>query len=140
MENIDKNNLEVSESVRKSLDTMVYWSKFLAILGYIGVGFMVLAAIAMFVMSNPYYNMRFLGFIYIIIAVLYFYPANYLYNFATNTRRALSSDSQTSLNDGLSNLASNFKFVGVMAAVVLSFYALMFLISLFAGASSVMRF
>ena len=32
MDNIEENNLEVSESVKISLDTMVYWSKFLAIL------------------------------------------------------------------------------------------------------------
>ena len=37
MDNIEENNLEVSESVKSSLDTMVYWSKFLAIIGYIGV-------------------------------------------------------------------------------------------------------
>ena len=132
MENIDKNNLEVSESVIKSLDTMVYWSKFLAILGYIVVGFMVLGAFLIFGMNNHSYNSElFTGVIYLIIAVLYFFPANYLYNFATNTRRALSSDSQTSLNDGLSNLASNFKFVGVMAIVVLSFYALIFIMFFF---------
>jgi uncharacterized membrane protein YqjE len=133
MDNIEENNLEVSESVKSSLDTMVYWSKFLAILGYIGVGLMVLLAIIMFVMptSYYYYNTSFVCFFYLIIAVIYYYPASYLYKFATNTRHALNSDNQTGLNNGLSNLASNFKFVGVMAVVIMSIYALMFVFGLF---------
>jgi hypothetical protein len=128
MDNIEEKNLEVSESVRVSLDTMVYWSKFLAILGYIGVGFMVLGGVIMFFLPD---GMGFVGFIYLIFAVIYYYPASYLYTFATNTRHALNSNSQVLLNDGLSNLAANFKFVGVMSVVVIALYALMFVISLF---------
>ena len=67
MDNIEEKNLEVSESVRVSLDTMVYWSKFLAILGYIGVGFMVLGGVIMFFLPD---GMGFVGFIYLIFAVL----------------------------------------------------------------------
>ena len=40
MENTE-NNLVVSPSVREALDKMVYWAKFLAIIGYIGIGLMV---------------------------------------------------------------------------------------------------
>ena len=127
MDNIEENNLEVSESVKSSLDTMVYWSKFLAILGYIGVAFMVLAGVIMFFLPD---GMGFLGFIYLIIAVLYYYPASYLYKFATNTRHALNSNIQSALNDGLSNLSSNFKFVGIMTVIIISLYAFTFLLSL----------
>ena len=137
MDNIEENNLEVSESVRVSLDIMVYWSKFLAILGYIGVALMVLLALRMFAMDIPSYgyyygpSMKLIGFIYLIFAVLYYFPVSYLYKFSTETRYALNSNSQSSLNDGLSNLASNFKFIGVMTVVVMSLYALMFIIGLF---------
>ena len=128
MDNIEENNLEVSESVKSSLDTMVYWSKFLAIIGYVGVAFMVLAGVIVFFLPD---EMGFLGFIYLIIAVIYYYPASYLYKFATNTRHALNSNIQNGLNDGLSNLASLFKFYGVMTIVVISLYALIFFLSLF---------
>ena len=135
MDNIEENNLEVSESVKSSLDTMVYWSKFLSILGYIGVGLMVLASLWMFSMDIPSYgyyygpSMKLIGFIYLIFAVLYYFPVSYLYKFSTETRYALNSNSQSSLNDGLSNLASNFKFIGVMSVAILSLYALLFVIS-----------
>ena len=42
-----------------------------------------------------------LGFMYLIMTVLYYFPVSYLYKFATNTRHALNSDSQTGLNHGL---------------------------------------
>ena len=135
MDNIEENNLEVSESVKSSLDTMVYWSKFLSILGYIGVGLMVLASLWMFSMDIPSYgyyygpSMKLIGFIYLIFAVLFYFPVSYLYKFSTETRYALNSNSQSSLNDGLSNLASNFKFIGVMSVAILSLYALLFVIS-----------
>ena len=135
MDNIEENNLEVSESVKSSLDTMVYWSKFLSILGYIGVGLMVLLSLWMFSMDIPsygyYYGPSIIGFIYLIFAVLYYFPVSYLYKFSTETRYALNSNSQSSLNDGLSNLASNFKFIGVMTAVVMSLYVVIFLFALF---------
>ena len=128
MDNIEENNLEVNESVKSSLDIMVYWSKFLAIIGYIGVAFMVLSGVIVFFLPD---EMGFFGFLYLIIAVLYYYPSSYLYKFAANTRYALNSNIQNGLNDGFSNLASWFKFYGVMIIVVMSLYALMFVISLF---------
>ena len=135
MNNIEENNLEVSESVRVSLDIMVYWSKFLAILGYIGIGFMILGGVSLMFSGSSLYGDAGLGlgmgFMYLISAVLYYFPVSYLYKFATNTRHALNSDSQTALNNGLSNLSSNFKFVGVMTVVVMSLYALIFVIGLF---------
>ena len=138
MDNIEENNLEVSESVKISLDTMVYWSKFLAILGYIGIGFMILGGVSlMFSGSSLDAGVSFgLGFMYLIMTVLCYFPVSYLYKFATNTRHALNSDSQNSLNDGLSNLSSNFKFVGVMTVVVMSLYALIFLSMILFGLGS----
>jgi len=135
MDNIEENNLAVSESVKSSLDTMVYWCKFLAIVGYIMVGFMILFSIyLMFSGSSLYSNAGVdfgVGFMYLIMSVLYYFPVSYLYKFATNTRHALNSNSQSGLNNGLSNLASNFKFFGIMTVVVMSLYAFMFVISLF---------
>jgi len=114
---------------------MVYWSKFLAIFGYIGVGFMVLGGFLLMFSGSLLYGDTGLGFgmgfMYLIMAVLYYFPVSYLYKFATNTRHALNSDSQTGLNHGLSNLASHYKFVGVMTAVVMSLYAVILIIGLF---------
>ena len=143
MENIEQNNLEVSKSVRASLDTMVYWSKFLAILGYIGIGFMLLGAVAIIFTSSTGYLLDMdasgmIAAIYLGIAVMYYFPVNYLYKFAKITRHALTSDSQNSLDFGLSNLASNFKFIGVFTLVIVSFYALIFLFAIVGGMGSML--
>ena len=143
MENIEKNNLEVSESVRTSLDTMVYWSKFLAIVGYIGIGLILLVVVAIISTSTDIksfgtYEPGIIAVIYLVMAVIYYFPVNYLYKFATNTRHALTSDSQTSLNFGLSNLASSFKCMGVLTLVILSLYALIFLFAIVGGMGSML--
>ena len=141
MENIEQNNLEVSESVRASLDTMVYWSKFLAIVGYIGIGLILLAVVAIIFTSvsfGSYGSERMIAVIYLVMAVIYYFPVNYLYKFATITRHALTSDSQTSLEFGLSNLASSFKFMGVLTLVILSLYALIFLFAIVGGMGSML--
>ena len=132
MENTE-NNLVVSQSVREALDKMVYWAKFLAIIGYIGIGLMVFAAIAMIGLAELDYCEAggILGsFLYIGFAALYYFPVHYLYVFSINARKALNSNTQIDLDLGLSNLASNFKFVGVMTLVVLSIYALVFIIGI----------
>ena len=129
MENTE-NNLVVSQSVREALDKMVYWAKFLAIIGYIGIGLMVFAAIAMIGLEDWETKLFLVSFLYIGFAALYYFPVHYLYVFSINARRALNSNTQIDLDLGLSNLASNFKFVGVMTLVVLSIYALVFIIGI----------
>ena len=135
MKSLEEKQLTVSSSVRTSLDTMVYWGKFLAIVGYIGVAFMVLAFFGMLAMGSNFDdgygdNVQGVAFVYLIMAGLYFFPVNYLYIFSTRTRKALNSNNQIDLDHGLSNLGSNFKFIGVMTLVVLSIYVLIFVVAI----------
>ena len=125
MENLEeKETLIISKSVQESLENIVFWSKFLAIAGFIGIGFIGVAAISMLF----YYLVG--AIIYIVIGVIYFYPIYFLYQFSNSTKSALNKNSQNDLNEGMRNLASSFKLVGIYALVTISLYAL---ILLFAG-------
>jgi len=73
--------------------------------------------------------------IYLIIAVIYFFPIYYLYNFSVKMKKALLSDDQTLLRNAFEDLKSHYKFVGIFTIVILSLYLLMFLIGLGAAAS-----
>jgi len=66
----------------------------------------------------------FLGVFIIIMSLIMFFPALYLWNFSSKMRKALNNNDQPLLTESLKNLKSFFKFYGILLIVVLSFYAL----------------
>lgn len=115
------------------------WSRFLAILGFIGIGIFVLIAIYMAaMMSNmnsgfmPFPPML-LSLIYLFIAALYFMPVYYLYNYGVKINKALNERNQNLLTEGFENLKSHHKFLGISAIVVISIYALIFIFGIAAA-------
>jgi hypothetical protein len=78
----------------------------------------------------------FFSVLYILIAVFYFFPVYYLYKYATGIKEAISTKSSDSLSNALVNLKSHHKFLGITALVVISLYAFIFLIAIFAFAVS----
>ena len=126
-------SLEVSESVKTSLEKMVYWSKFLAIVGYVLCAFMLLGAVAMALTDfnlGGYDTAKVIAVFYVIVGAMYFYPTNCLFIFAKNTKSALDSNNQDELNSGLSKLTSFFTFFGILTAVVLCLYGIFILIGI----------
>jgi hypothetical protein len=55
-----------------------------------------------------------MGIFYIIIAVIYFLPALYLFQFAEKTKKAIDNYNQELLSAGLEKLKSTFKTLGIM--------------------------
>ena len=117
-----------------SLDRMIYWAKFLSILGFIGVGFMLIGAISIAFVGNNLMGPGAAGIslIYLVLAVIYFTPMYYLFKFSSHGRRVITQKSQHQTDQGLIYLAAHYKFIGVLAIVLLSLYVLIF-IGLFAA-------
>jgi hypothetical protein len=65
-----------------------------------------------------------MGIFYILIAGLYFFPAMYLYRFATASAQAIEKLNDDILEEGIENLKSLFRFTGILMIIVLSFYAI----------------
>ena len=71
------------------------WTKVLAILGFAGIGLMVLGSLVMLfapssLMSNgdfPFGGKIFMMLLYLAFAVLYYFPISYLYQFSENTKK-----------------------------------------------------
>ena len=129
MEN--QTNLELNEQALDSLRTSAKWSMFFAIMGFIGIGFMILAAIAMTsVMSmmpsspmNPLGNIKgFLAGIYFLMAIIYTPPVYYLYKYASDMKSALIQSSSDNVGIALSYLKSHHKFLGISIIVFISLY------------------
>ena len=129
--------LSFNDQIRDYLLETSKWGKFLAIVGYVGMGLLVLMGLGVAVASSVLSEMAatglplaVLGVVYIVIAVLYFFPINYLYKFSVNMRKGLVSTGQDAVNEGFKNLKSLFRFMGIMTVVVLSIYALAIVIAI----------
>ncbi len=75
-----------------------------------------------------------MAIVYVLFAVLYFFPCLYLFRFSNQMGVALSSDDQTTLTAAFENLKSVFKFFGILTIIVLSIYILAFVITMLAVA------
>lgn len=135
--------LNVSSTIMGFLKETSTWTYFLSILGFIGIGLMLLFGVFFSVVmglisgGNPYeglgMDMSYFGLIYIVLALLYFFPVLYLFNFSRKTKLALKTNNNDDLTTAFSNLKSHYKFMGVFTIVVISIYILAFVIAVIAG-------
>lgn len=126
--------LHLNSQAREGLKVAASWSMGLAILGFIGVGFMVLAGIAMLGASSfigdsltgafpfPFWI---LSLFYLVIAALYFFPLLYLYQFSSRMKRALLYNEQQALTESCVNLGKHYKFLGIMMIALMVLYFIM---------------
>ena len=68
--------------------------------------------------------------LYLVFAVIYLAPVLYLYNFSRRLKRALSAKNNNTLADALKMLKSHYKFIGVFMIIMLSLYALLFIVGM----------
>lgn len=143
----DDQNILTDQAFRY-LDSGARWARFLAIVGYVGIGLMVLAALFAVVAGASYGRrgmygsdvpVALMGFLYIIMAVLYFFPIHYLYNFATKAREAFVRRDAKTLEAAMRFMSLHYQFLGILMIIVLSLYGLMLLIGLMAAAGGGFR-
>lgn len=135
---IENFEMKLNESAKDFLKEIAKWAYLLSIVGYIGIGFIVLVAFfagtlfsAMGRMNSMFGDMGFMfgffiSFIYLVIAALYFFPVYYLNKFATNVKVALRDNDSEALTTSLGYLKSHYKFIGIMMVIVFSIYFFLF--------------
>lgn len=142
----------IDQSSRAHLSEAAKWAKFLAIVGFVMCGLIVVAAIfagSIFAMLTNSYNEgyggsatltrgmgAFVAVFYIGIAILFFLPYLFLFRFATRMKTALNTNDQLTLNTSFQNLKIMFRYVGILTIVMLSFYALIILIAIATAATT----
>jgi hypothetical protein len=134
-----------SEMPQLSAEAVTYllkaakWGKFMAILGFIVTGLLVVAAILMsFVLNTlsdemvpldmPFSSMVF-SFIYIIIAGIYVIPVIFLNSFSNNAIKAVNLSSAENMTASIRNLKNLFVFIGISTVVILSLYTIVLIIA-----------
>jgi hypothetical protein len=120
-----------SESVAYLLKA-AKWGKFLAILGFIITGLMVIAGIMMsFVLNmvqdemvplNMPFSPKLLSVFYIVIAGVYLIPVIFLNSFSNNAIKAVKRSSTENMTTSIRNLKNLFVFIGISTVVILALY------------------
>ena len=141
-------NLVIDWRSKEFLKETAKWTKFLAILGFVGIGLMVLSSLVMLfapssLMSNgdfPFGGKIFMMLLYLAFAVLYYFPISYLYQFSENTKKAIENNDNNAIRDAFEFLKSHYKFMGILTIILLAFYAIIIFIGLIgAGAAAMMN-
>lgn len=144
----EKQTLIINEEGSKYLTSIAKWGKFLSIVGFVGIGIMVLFSFAMIMSGTiindipmyqnlPFNMSLFMGILYLIFGAIYFIPCYYLFIFSVKTQNGLQNNDQFDIDLGLKNLKSVFKFMGIMTIISLAFCALAFFVGIIVVLSSI---
>lgn len=122
-------NLSIEGAARELLLTAATWARVIAVVGFITAGLSILSAI---VGKAGAGSAQMVGSIFgaLIGAAITVVINIFLYRFATNTTTSLSNMSQVQFNEGVGNLKTYFKILGIFIIIGI---ALVFLIVLFVG-------
>jgi Family of unknown function (DUF5362) len=137
-------DLRIDPQTSGFLSESAKWARFLAIVGFIFCGLIVLVAVfAGSVLSSAFRNFAgeggligsaFITVFYILFALLLFFPCLFLYNFSTKMLIALRTNDQELLTTSFKNLKSWFRFYGIVTIVVLALYGLGIILALVGAA------
>ena len=137
--------MKLNESAKDFLKETAKWAYFLSILGYVGIGFIVLAGLfagtlfsAMGKMNPAMSSMGssfgiVMTVVYVLIGAIYFFPVYYLNKFASNAKMACATNDSEKLTLSFQYLKSHYKFIGIMTLVVFSLYLLMIIGAVIGG-------
>jgi hypothetical protein len=148
--------INVDQAGKSHLADTAKWAKFLAVFGFIICGLIVIIGIffgSFFSMfssqlggDNPYSDIggspgfgsamgSAMAIIYVIMALIYFFPCLYLFRFATKMKTALASNDQLVLNTSFQNLKAAFRFVGILTIIGMAFWLLAIIVGLLGAAT-----
>ena len=137
------NNLGIDIQSIEYLRVAGKWAKFLAIIGFIVIGLLVLFSLfagALFSFLGAGLPMGFPGYLitlfYLIGAAIALPPSIFLFKFSVKIKNAIQFNKNDELRDSLKNLKSYFMYNGIIAIIVISIYVIAF-ISMIAGAMMV---
>lgn len=127
--------LIVSEEMRSYLYEMAKWATFLAIVGFVFTGLIIVSAftVGAAIGTNPELaslkSFAALGGLGItLVCLLYafaiFYPSLLLFKYASRAKLGVLYGDQNSLNEALMRLKSLFKYWGIMTIILISFYVI----------------
>lgn len=134
---MEHQNLIITDSIKTDLYETAKWGKFMSIVGFVSVGFLLLMAFSLLFTGNlgqqfGGISQAFVSGFYFVIAIIYIFPVVFLYRYSKEIKKAMHGDDRVELENAFGNLKKLFVFFGIVTALTLLFYALA-IISVAAG-------
>ncbi len=113
------------------------WTAFLSILAFIGLGILIIIGFSFPLIfkflgrdtpATGLFPSVLIGFVYILISILYFFPILFLYQFSRWAKRSLTSSDPNELAIALKYLKDHYSYMGILAIILFALYALGILI------------
>jgi hypothetical protein len=133
---IENSKMELDNVSLNYLNETRKWTMFLAIVGFVFLGLILIASLAVLAAGSSMAIPGMASFMFIplfLICVLYFFPIYYLYQFSVLSKKALAAQDNGLLTTAMKYLKMYYKFVGILVIVILSIYIVVILIALAAG-------
>ncbi|MFV0392501.1 MAG: DUF5362 family protein [Paludibacteraceae bacterium] len=125
--------LIINPEGKSFLITVAKWSNFMAIVGFVMIGLLIISGISVMTLSSvvdeyrdfemfQYYPMSVvvLGLTNIVVAIISFFPIYYLFQFSEKIRFGMRNNDQESMNVGLKNLKKLTKFSGILTIIYIA--------------------
>ncbi len=127
---LENRKIEIAQETLNNLNTTRKWTMFHAIIGFIFLGlFIVIGVITGIFLSAFNSGATSMGIpesllevIFIILAIVYFFPVLFLFRFSKHAAHAVQTLDKQELHKAFQNLKSYFAYLGVLLIIVLSFY------------------
>jgi len=135
---IQDQKIEFQGATLLHLNEIRKWTNFLSILGFVAFGLLLIFGIIMLFASSLTSVMEYnpsgflgpwIGIAYILIAVIYFFPILYLFEFSKYAKQSLlqinmGGNSNELMAHAIEYLKKHFRFVGIFTIIILCMYLL----------------
>lgn len=116
------------------------WVRLMSIVMFISVGLIFLGAIVLLLVPTGVPGVGpAIAIGYIVMGLLYLFPAYFLHRFASSIRDLELGGGDSAMETALESQKSFWKFVGILTIVVICLYALIIAVMVLGGAASMMR-
>lgn len=132
-------SIQLDETSRSHMLEVGRWGKFLAIIGFVSIGILVVVGLLITIIGSSTLSAVesltgvALLFIYLVIGAIYFYPIYAIYQYGKLIKQAIATEDQETFNAAFGYLKGSFKYIGILMLILLSIYALAFVVGLFAS-------
>jgi hypothetical protein len=134
---IENRKIEIEPDTLKHLNATRKWAMFLAIIGFIFMGLMiVIGLIAGTFLTAFNSGEKGLGipesllFVpVLLLAVIYFFPVLFLFRFSKHTSHAILTLDKLEFHKAIKNLKYYFAYIGILIIIILSLYIVVLIVA-----------
>jgi hypothetical protein len=135
--NLENKKIEIEQETIKHLNTTRKWAMFLAIIGFIILGLIIIIGLIAGTFLTAFNSggkdlgiPESLMFVPILLlAVIYFFPVLFLFRFSKHTSHAVQTLDKLEFHKAIKNLKSFFVYIGVLIIIILSLYIVVLIVA-----------